>query len=182
MLFKLKNEGKISDYDLVSDLELPEDEAEFDPLTRLLRLRRSVFCAANDLYSGPEKPRARFTLAHEFGHVVLNHKRIRHRNISNRITERVNTQTRIDEAEANRFAGALLIPRHLVEAPTAISSLQLAHEFQVSEPAAAVRLQELQRMWRRERGLKRELPEPVRQLLLEAQNRGLEVKSLPDKT
>jgi Zn-dependent peptidase ImmA (M78 family)/DNA-binding XRE family transcriptional regulator len=42
--------------------------------------------------------RARFTLAHEFGHLFLH-------------TDRVNVDYKTAEAEANRFAGALLLPR-----------------------------------------------------------------------
>jgi hypothetical protein len=180
MLFKLKHERKIVGYELVADIALPDDEAEYNPLKGLLRLRHSVFQSANDLYGRPAKARARFTLAHEFGHIILNHTRIRHRNISDRKIERIVTQTRIDEAEANRFAGALLIPRHLVDASKAISAEELAIDFQVSESAARVRADELQRMRRRSTGIKRELPQEVREFLLEAKKRGAEIKSIDD--
>jgi len=79
MIYKLKREGSIIGYAVVPDRELPDEEAEFDPHTKLLKLRKGTFYAANNLYNCPRKPRARFTIAHEVGHILRCHKRIRHR-------------------------------------------------------------------------------------------------------
>jgi hypothetical protein len=180
MIFKLKYEGLITGYALVPDADLPEDEAEYDPHKRLLRIRESTFHAANDLYGRSTKNRARFTVAHEVGHIILGHERIRHRNISERKIERIVIQTRIDETEANRFASALLMPRHLVDLTSNPTIQELARKFQVSEAAAKIRLEELLRLRRREQRNKRPSPDVVRQFLLEAKSRGMKIVSLDD--
>src|SRR5690606_27629045 len=51
VIVKLKHAGLIDDYERVPDLELPEDEAFWDPDSRTIRLRESIFCAANNQIS-----------------------------------------------------------------------------------------------------------------------------------
>ena len=156
--------------------ELPEDEAEFNPATGLLRLRNSVFRAANDPFSSPrEKARARFTIMHEAGHALLGHKRTRHRNISDRKIEKIILQTRIDEAEANRFSGAFLVPPELVDIAISPTPQQISREFQVSMQMAEIRLNELETLARRKSNTKRETPDFVLDYLREAKKRGSKV-------
>lgn len=50
---------------VVSDMELPDAEAKANPATESIRVRESVYLAAVD-----GNPRSRFTLAHEFGHLL----------------------------------------------------------------------------------------------------------------
>lgn len=181
MIYKLKHDGTITNYAVVPDAELPDDEAEYDPYTRMVTFRESTFQAANDLYGRPAKTRARFTCAHEIGHIVLKHKRVRHRNVSDRKIERILVSTRVDESEANRFAGALLMPRHLIRLEATPTAEEIAQRFQVSEFAARIRLEELLRSQRRKEGIKRPAPNAVREFLLEARNRGMKIKSLDDE-
>jgi hypothetical protein len=181
-LFKLKHEGRIHGYLRVPDVDLPEDEAEFDPHTGLLRMRESVFCAANDpLSSSTKKKRARFTIMHEIGHVLLEHKGTRHRNVSDRKIEKILMGTRVDEAEANRFAGAFLVPPELVDLSSSPTALQLSNEFLVSERSAEVRLQELHAIDRRKSKTKRVPPAEVLEFLREAKAKGFNITSLDDE-
>lgn len=84
VIVKLKHHGLIADYERVSDENMPDDEACWDAEKRLLRLRESVFCAANQI---SPSPRARWTIAHEIGHAVRGHQGVRHRNVSERSIE-----------------------------------------------------------------------------------------------
>jgi Zn-dependent peptidase ImmA (M78 family)/DNA-binding XRE family transcriptional regulator len=58
--------------------------------------------------------RARFTTAHEFGHLLLH-------------TARLRTDNKVAESEANRFAGALLVPKktalNLIKVPVTLGTL-----------------------------------------------------------
>ncbi len=181
MLMKLKDDGTIVNYQRVPDNQLPDDEAEFDPHTKIIRIRESTFDAANDLFRRDLHKRARFTIAHEIAHAICKHQRVRHRNVSNRPIEKIVAQTRIDEAEANRVAGALLIPRHLLDMASEPTASEISERFQVSLKAATIRLEELGRMHRRKHGIRRPLPKEVRDFLLEAKRRGRNVRILDDE-
>lgn len=115
VVFKLKSLGTISDYRRVPDDHMPNDEAYYDPLTKVLSLRESTFRSANFSYSAPAtaRHRARFTIAHELGHIVLGHSHIRFRGTSSAIAQKVSSNVRIEEIEANKFASAFLAPAHL---------------------------------------------------------------------
>jgi hypothetical protein len=81
-VFKAQHLGLIKSYVRVPDADMPDDLAAFDPEKGTLSLQESTFTAANEVVSNPPgRPRARFPIAHGFGHVFLGHKRIRHRNI-----------------------------------------------------------------------------------------------------
>jgi Zn-dependent peptidase ImmA (M78 family) len=107
---KLKRLNRIKDYRRVPDEEMPEDLAAFDPDERVLHIRESTFVAMNG-----NDPRSRFTIAHEFGHMWLGHKRTRHRNISDREIEKIAPTIRRDEYQADRFAGSFLAPAYLAD-------------------------------------------------------------------
>jgi hypothetical protein len=116
VIFKLKHLGLIKDYKRVPDAELPDSEAYFDSFDGILYVRESTFCDANSTSAPePRRRRARFTLAHEFGHVWLKHKGIRHRGEAGALQERLVKQIKQDEREAYRFAGAFLAPAYLAE-------------------------------------------------------------------
>lgn len=90
--------------------------------------------------------RQRFTLAHEIGHYVLHRDHIG-AGISDDALYRSNLSD-AREAEANRFAADLLMPRNLLDAeiaargPTPLSEKvpELAAHFGVSERAMKIRL------------------------------------------
>ena len=115
VIFKLKNAGLIKNYLRVPDAEMAGSEAYFDPKTRLLHISENTFCAANDgsYRSTTERRRARYSIAHEIGHVALGHTEIRHRGESNEF-RKLAKGNRQDEREAEQFAAAFLAPSHLV--------------------------------------------------------------------
>lgn len=116
VIFKLKGLGLITNYQRMSDSEMPDSEAYFDPFDRILYVRESIFCAANCTFAPEsERHRARFTLAHEFGHIWLKHVGVRHRGEAGALQERLVKQIKQEEREAYRFAGAFLASAYLAE-------------------------------------------------------------------
>lgn len=116
VIVKLKDAGLIKNYVRVPDEEMPDDEAYYDPSDRILYLRESTFCAASAAwrYTKSERRRARFTIAHEIGHVVLGHTaNIRFRGTTAEVAEKLVPRIRKEEGDANRFAAAFLVPAHL---------------------------------------------------------------------
>jgi Zn-dependent peptidase ImmA (M78 family) len=152
VIVKLKHLNAIKDYRRVPDEEMPDDLAAFDPDERVLRIRESTFLAMNG-----NNPRARFTIAHELGHMWLRHKRTRHRNISGREIEKIVPTIKRDEYEADRFAGSFLAPAHLAD--HRLTASQIAQRFIMSLKSAEIRKEELERQHRREQGIVRPLPE-----------------------
>jgi hypothetical protein len=116
VIFKLKSLGLIANYKRMPDCEMPDSEAYFDPFDRILYIGESTFCAANNPSASESKRhRARFTLAHEFGHIWLKHAGVRHRGEAGALQERLVKQIKQEEREAYRFAGAFLAPAYLAE-------------------------------------------------------------------
>jgi IrrE N-terminal-like domain len=114
VVIKLKHHGLIKNYKRVPDNEMPDGEGYFDPFDQILCIRESTFCAANSMFApDAERQRARFTLAHEIGHIWLKHSGIRHRGKAGALQERLVKQIRQEEREAERFAGAFLAPSYL---------------------------------------------------------------------
>jgi Zn-dependent peptidase ImmA (M78 family) len=86
--------------------------------------------------------RQRFTAAHELGHFVLHKEAVGHKNEDNYLLRSDGMSNR-QEAEANRFAAALLMPFDLVEdaMKSGITTPKdLAKHFKVSEIAMSIRL------------------------------------------
>lgn len=116
VIFKLKDRGLINDYRRVPDVEMPDDEAYFDPFTKVLHLRESTFEAGNGMYADEVKrQRARFTLAEEAAHIWLKHGGIRYRGETGALQERMVKQIAQEEREARRFAGTFLAPAYLTK-------------------------------------------------------------------
>lgn len=117
VIVKLKDCGLIKNYVRVPDNEMPDDEAFFDSKERLLYIRESTFCAANAMftYSEAERRRARFTIAHEIGHVALGHQGIHYRGTTDTQARKLSRRVGKDEREAHRFAAAFLVPAHLID-------------------------------------------------------------------
>lgn len=98
-----------------------------DPMARTLALREDVYEGMID-----NRGRDRFTACHEIGHAVL------HPHTLNRVRPGERVITYCDpEWQANSFASALLMPRHLVAVAGSIA--EIVDEFGVSEDAAKVR-------------------------------------------
>ncbi len=115
VIFKLKHEGIIKNYVRVPDDQMPDDEARFDPFEGLLYLREGTFHAGNGMFcSTAERQRARFTIAHEIGHIALGHSGVRYRGESGELGKKLVASIRREEYEASRFAAAFLAPAHLV--------------------------------------------------------------------
>lgn len=156
-IFKAKGQGLIKGYLRVPDLE---EEASFDPETGILAVREAVFRSAN-----LGVPRSRFTVAHELGHAALGHSRKRLRGpLAHRKDEMV-SNVRGDEFQADKFAGAFLMPYDLANMSPDTTSIELAERFNVSVGAAQARLDQLLRTYRIRNGIKRPLPEAVVQFL-----------------
>ncbi len=178
-VFKAVHLGLIKGYVRVADADMPDDLAAFDPDEGILSLQESTFVAANEVVScPPERPRARFTIAHEFGHVFLGHKRTRHRNVSGRQIEQIAAPIIRDERDADRFSGAFLAPAHLIENPLLLSARGVADRFGLGMTASTIRLETLQRMYRRAHNIPRPIPDSVYKFLEEAAKRGAKVTSI----
>ncbi|MBX9778686.1 MAG: ImmA/IrrE family metallo-endopeptidase [Xanthobacteraceae bacterium] len=117
VIVKLKEHGIIKNYVRVPDEQMPDDKACYDSDDKLLYIRESTFCAANALYShahtDAERQHARFTIAHEIGHVALKHEGLHFRGKSSDAAKRIPSKVRWHERDAERFAAAFLAPAHL---------------------------------------------------------------------
>ncbi|MGB7334972.1 MAG: ImmA/IrrE family metallo-endopeptidase [Salaquimonas sp.] len=151
--------------------EMPEGtEAEFDSISNEIRFSETVW---QRLLSGCT--RARFTAAHELGHVVLGHEGIRRRDVRGYITAKV----AIQENEANAFAGYFLVPTD--RALEIKNQGELEQNFQLGSIAAEIRFKELESAKRKISGKKRKLPDCVIDFMKESEKRGHRFRSLPDE-
>lgn len=94
-----------------------------------LKINDTFFIIYNDTHS---IERQRWTIAHEIGHIILNHK------LSNETSE----------AEANYFAKQLLIPLAVLNYYKANSVNKITELFNVSSEAASYRLKDLERHYK----------------------------------
>mgnify|MGYP001162087913 FL=1 len=83
--------------------------------------------------------RLNFTLAHEFGHIFLDHLIIPKE-------LKTSSQKQIEEEEANEFAGRLLMPERLILTSNFVSQKEVAKSFNVSDQALWKRLNHLKRL------------------------------------
>lgn len=149
------------------DDEMPSEQAWMDTEQCTLQVRETVYAAA---LSGD--PRARFTIIHELGHLVLGHKGRFQRKVQDQKYD--NASTRIKEAEANKFAAYFLAPTALAEG---LSESELVERFQLSSQAAIIAKERIERDVRRRTGGARQLPASVVDFLLEAKARGKKLKT-----
>jgi IrrE N-terminal-like domain len=108
-------------------------EACWIPDTVTLTVRESVYLAACRC-----EPRALFTIAHEFGHLALGHKRTFNRTTHDRCEIFEDS-----EWQANTFAAEFLMPVALIKKYQAFTAEAIAALFGVSMPAAETRLSKL---------------------------------------
>lgn len=115
-------------FEVISDDEMGDDDALTLPNKKLIRLRNSVYEDA-----AKRGGRGRFTMAHEFGHLLL------HRNVGfSRVNP--NSPPKIymnSEWQADVFASHLLISESLIY--NLMTPFDIAEEFGVSLAAATAR-------------------------------------------
>ena len=121
-------------YDVVEARELPIGiEACCVPEQRLITLSAETYRKACE-----DDPRARFTVIHELGHILLAHTRTFHRDSNTRIEAYEDS-----EWQANQFAGEFLMPLDHMNQENFCSAEQLIFAYQVSTPAAERRISQL---------------------------------------
>ena len=168
----LKHAGYIKDYVCLPDHELQAAEGKHDPDQRLVFYRQSIW---NDAERGD--PHATWTLIHESSHVLRNHKETRYRSDAwsrNRFSRRADH----DEFEANRLTACILAPFHKADFRLGLTVDELRSRFGLSRQAATKRLEEFERMFRRQNSLRRELPAGVSDFLAAQKRKGYQVTSL----
>lgn len=123
-------------YDVVEANELPTGiEACCVPEQRSITLSADTYAKACD-----DDPRARFTVIHELGHILLAHARTLNRDIGAKIEAYEDS-----EWQANQFAAEFLMPlSHMVECGHR-NAEQLMLAYQVSAPAAERRINQLRK-------------------------------------
>jgi hypothetical protein len=82
--------------------------------------------------------RARFTIFHELGHMLLAHSRSFHRELSGNFHLYENS-----EWQADQFAAEILMPLEVIRAKNFSAAWELRNEFGVSHSAASTRLAHL---------------------------------------
>lgn len=92
-------------YEIVPDIEMGVDQANYNPVTNTMRIRESVYLGACK-HNG----RDRFTIAHELGHYFM------HDSVAlSRVESGVRVPAYKDpEWQANTFAAAILMPDHII--------------------------------------------------------------------
>lgn len=120
------------EFDVVEVAEMGPREGAVNPLTGAFMLREDVYEAAIN-----HQPRPRFTVAHEAGHALMHVRTLNRLPITNG-----EVPIYCDpEWQANRFGGALLMPRHMVGSCTSIN--EIMSRFGVSRDCAVSRIKTL---------------------------------------
>lgn len=130
----LANRFEEISFEICSDAEMDGAEGLTCPRGKFIRIREDVYDEA--CIGGA---RARFTFAHELGHLLL------HTDAEKPLARALSTELlkpyRSAEKQANRFASTLLMPsQHITILDTAD---ELMARFGVSRPAAGYRLDDL---------------------------------------
>ena len=121
--------------EIVRRSEMPADYAQAIPEQRKIKLREDVY---EDLYYG--NPRARFTLAHELGHLFLNHRV--DQTFARSHQEYTHECFRDSEWQADTFASEFLAPAQYYET---MSDKEIAETFGISRQAVEVTRSKLER-------------------------------------
>ncbi len=119
------------EYQIVEDYELPRGvEAACIPEKSLIQIRNTTYVDAcrND-------GRARFTIIHELGHLLLGHQRSLHRDNGRKIEAFENS-----EWQANQYAAELLMPLTTILDEKFFTPWEIQCEFGVSRAAAEKRI------------------------------------------
>ncbi|WP_250278019.1 ImmA/IrrE family metallo-endopeptidase [[Clostridium] colinum] len=106
---------------------------------------KQAFIENNVMYINKNlsKARGRFTVAHELGHILLNHKDLSH-TIHNE-----NNNKNIEEFQANIFARGLLMPAIVLKEINCIDAQDIANICNVSLQSAQYRSERMQELLKR---------------------------------
>lgn len=124
-------------YDVLEQHEMPHHgvEACCIPEKLEISIRADVYERACK-----DEPRARFTIIHEFGHLILGHRRTINREVMNHQPLKTFEDS---EWQANQFAAEFLMPLELIKKHGLRKPEALEMFFNVSSVAAAKRLRQL---------------------------------------
>ena len=118
-------------YEICERAEMGDRMGAVDPINRVLMVRADVYEMACNHH-----PRARFTIAHEFGHTIM------HIGTLNRAESELHIPAYKDpEWQADYFAAALLMPRRLAVRFSSVD--EMMRMFGVSRQAADGRVRRL---------------------------------------
>lgn len=165
ILAKIKHLDRGFNYRRIPNGEMPDAEAQWDSDRCVIRIREGVFVG---MQRGT--PRDRMSVAHELSHYVAGHQGLLNRSTKKSISEVAVARIRRQESEARRLAAILLAPEHLV--PEEATADEIAMMFGLSAEASTYRKEEVDRVRRRRRGTRRDLPPDVLDYLTEAKRRG----------
>ena len=154
---------------VVPDSRLPHAEAEANSATHTILIRESTYEAAVNW-----RPRERFIVAEELCHIALNHSGPRHRNCAGRPVG-YSYSERQDEREARIMAAFLLAPTELAQHCT--SKSEVKDQFLMSNQAAEIRWEQLERHRRHKAGQKRQLPLGVIDFLRIQRSKGFRIQT-----
>lgn len=159
---------------VISDDDL-DCAAKVFPDRKEIHFRRSLF------YHGRRgDPHALMCLLHELSHILLGHTGVRCKIPGLDIRYLKDLDEKRDEWEANRLAGAILMPAN--DGANFHTDAELAQRFDVTVEAAKYRRPQIEEMLRRRGGTLRALPSSVVRFLWEEKARtGLVLESLQNE-
>lgn len=172
----LKHSGYIRDYICVPDEDLPNAEGKYEPDEGRLYFRKSAWRGAENGI-----PHDIWTLVHEGCHAILKHSetRLRASTPGKTIPSR---RVGSDEIDTNRLAASILAPFDKANFKPGMSADSIVERFGLSRIAAARRLKEFERMYRRKNGIERPLPPGIVDFLQTQKRKGYRVTSIGDAT
>ena len=120
---------------------LKEDVLQGDGFIAYIGGKKEIFI--NDKINN--RPRRRFTMAHELGHGILNHdiRKIHFRN------SEIDSQTDMQELEANVFARDILMPATVLAALNIHTPEEIMKLCDVSRRSAEIRAERMEELYRR---------------------------------
>lgn len=100
-----------------------------------------IICIRSDVFENAcnNEPRARFTIMHEFGHLILGHQRTVNRENSTAIQKTIEDS----EWQADQFAAEFLMPYEVIMSNSLKTEDQIQTYFNVSSSAAYLRIKQL---------------------------------------
>lgn len=123
-----------------------------------IRLKQRYIVYNPDIYL----PRLRFSLAHEFGHIVLGHIKK---------DSATPEETQHSEEQANIFASRLLAPAIIAKIENITTELQAAEFFGLSAESAAIRFKRLKELYERDKFLTSPLEKEYYNLYISHKNK-----------
>jgi Zn-dependent peptidase ImmA (M78 family) len=172
VIAKIKHTDPKFNYRRVPDRDMKDAEARWDSERNEVAMRESVFVGMQHGES-----HNRFVVFHELSHYALGHQGVRNRGME-RIRGYSASTIKHEETEASRLAAILMAPEHLI--PEKASADDIVEQFSMSLKAAILRKEEVDRIRRRRRGELRPLPESVKELLRNARDQGLPIRTQLD--